>query len=217
MGRGVIKELSYFKSALKYCGMQTDWEIPKRLHRIPKREHHVPSENEIRIMLDDLMPESRLSLLLALLAGLRNEEVYRVGSEHYSQSEGILSIPGSIRKTGTGNVIPVCSMLEDAIMEGASNVGTLVPYSRSVVEHDLKVTCNKLGIAPWYGLQPARRSLVTFAEDAGFAQDSIALVTGHSRRSMVSRYSSGVGRLDLKKTIIESVERRINDGKEVQK
>ena len=53
--------------------------------------------------------------------------------------------------------------------------------------------------------------LCSLAEDAGYPLDTIALVTGHARSSVVSRYSAASGHMDLKRKILEDVERRICD------
>jgi hypothetical protein len=158
---------------------------------------------------------------MALFAGLRDAEVYRVGWECYSQSEGILSVPAAIRKNKVGNVVPVVNTLKKGIDElngftysSASSLGgigstpatgTIIPCSPSIVRAELrKVTHGK-----WTGLQPARRLLVTVAESAGYTSEQISMVTGHARTSMVSRYSHGAEQLELKRRILEDVERRL--------
>jgi integrase len=159
----------------------------------------------------DLSPESRSGLLLALLAGLRDQEVYRVEGQHYSQAEGLLRIPAEIRKTSIGNVVPVVGTLEQGLTHQLSRMraDTIIPLSQSVVRLELR-NATKGWDHPWSGFQPARRALVTWAEDSGFTQDTIALVTGHSRTDVVSRYSAEYGRIELKRAVIESVERRLN-------
>jgi integrase len=152
----------------------------------------------------DLSPETRSGLLLALLAGLRDAEVYRVEVDHYSQADGTLRIPAEIRKNAVGNVVPVVGQLADCVA-----IAPVITCSPSVVRLELRN--HTAGFDhPWSGFQPARRALVTWAEDAGFTQDTIALVTGHARTDIVSRYSAEYGRLELKRAVIESVERRLN-------
>jgi len=152
-----------------------------------------------------------LGLLLALLAGLRDAEVYRVEREHYSPADGTLSIPAEIRKNGVGNIVPVVASLGGAIGGPGKYPGgsTIITPSQSVVRLELR-NATKGFDNSWSGFQPARRALVTWAEDAGFTQDTIALVTGHARTDIVSRYSAEYGRLELKQAVIESVERRLN-------
>jgi len=211
-GRGIAKDLSCLRSALAFSGIQPIWNIPHRLSKIPKKQSYVPQPDEVKALLDGLdYIDSQAGLLLALLAGLRDEEVYRIRYDMIDTEGGILSIPGAIRKTGVDTVVPICNTLHDVIEDsGAIKADDLIiELSKSVIRSDLLATSTRLGIHPWYGFQPARRCLVTWAEDAGFSQDSIALVTGHARSSMVSSYSTSNGRLDLKEKIIEAVEERI--------
>ena len=211
-GRVIAKELSSLRSALKYNSIPVRWQTPKSLSKIPKQVRAVPTDTEVRSLVRDLSPHSRSALLLALLAGLRDAEVYRVEHGHYSQAEGTLSIPAEIRKNRVGNIVPVVASLSGAIggfgkyPEGS----TIITPCQSVVRLEL-VQATREFPRPWSGFQPARRALVTWAEDAGFTQDTIALVTGHARTDIVSRYSAEYGRLELKRSVIESVERRLND------
>jgi integrase len=200
-----------------------DWTIPKKLHRIPKKESYVPTCTDFRRLTDSLGQNASLAVHMALLAGLRDAEVYRVRWEHYhpvlastvDSVVGLLSIPAEIRKNNQGNVVPVVSLLGnmlDTYSKKERNVlpeGTIIPVSKSEIGRELKYVSTTVGIRPWFGLQPARRMLCSLAEDAGYPLDSIALVTGHSRGSMVSRYSAASGHMDLKKEILEAVERRL--------
>ena len=208
--RTIAKELSCLRMALRFCGIVPNWDTPKSVHAIPKKSHWVASPLEVQTLLSGLSPDARLALFLALLAGLRDAEVYRVRVEDYKQSEGILVLPGSIRKTGIGNMVPVVELLRGSIGgSGHHPEGTtIVQASPSSVRLELKNASRQLDHL-WSGLQPARRCLVTWAEDAGFTMDTIALVTGHARGSMTSRYSSEYGRLDIKRRVLESVERRL--------
>jgi len=211
-GRGIAKELSYLRSALNFSGIQPAWNIPHRLSKIPKKQSYVPQPDEVKALLDGLdYIDSKAGLLLALLAGLRDEEVYRVTYDMIDQKMCNMSVPGAIRKTGVDTVVPICETLYDILEESrwTGESDAVIELSKSVIRSDLLATSTRLGIHPWYGFQPARRCLVTWAEDAGFSQDTIALVTGHARASMVSSYSSSNGRLELKRQIIEAVEERI--------
>ena len=210
-GRVIAKELSSLRSALKYNSIPVLWQTPGSLSRIPRQVRAVPTDGDVRSLMRDLSPHSRSALLLALLAGLRDAEVYRVEHGHYSQAEGTLSIPADIRKTGIGNIVPVVASLSGAIGGFGKNPegSTIITTCKSHVKSELMKA--SAGFAhPWYGFQPARRALVTWAEDAGFTQDTIALVTGHARTDIVSRYSAEYGRLELERSVIESVERRLN-------
>ena len=210
-GRGIAKDLSCLRSALAFSGIQPIWNIPHRLSKIPKKQSYVPQPDEVKALLGDVdYVDSTTGLLLALLAGLRDEEIYRVTWDMFDDEGMTLKIPGAIRKTGIDSVVPVCNMLhEQLILDSCRPGGNVIQLCRSTIRNDLMTATKRLDIHPWYGFQPARRCLVTWAEDAGFSQDSIALVTGHARSSMVSSYSTSNGRLDLKEKIIEAVEERI--------
>ncbi len=218
-GRTIAKELSCLRSALKFSGINPLWEIPKSLSKIPKRQAVVPTPEEFVALYHETdYFDTGIAMLLALLAGLRNDEVYRVTYDMIDENANCISIPGDIRKTGTSNLIPICNLLYEELANEIWE-GSIVTLSKSCIASDLRSACKSLGIKPWYGLQPARRCLVTWAEDAGYSQDTIALVTGHTRSSMVSNYSSANGRLALKLEILEAVAKRIEkgvrDGKEI--
>jgi integrase len=214
IGRGIIKELTCLRSAIHYYQGDTSWHIPKFLYRLPKQAAHIPTDMECRSMLASLSPNASLALLMAALAGLRDAEVYRMTWDCYAQSEGILRIPAEVRKTNSVNVVPVVTLLSDAFhacSESDSHCARLrhsraiVDVSSSIVKQELKnVTGGK-----WYGLQPARRYLVTTLEDVGFHPDHIAYITGHSRKHMASRYSHGSEQLELKRRMLEHVEARL--------
>ncbi|MCK5018324.1 MAG: hypothetical protein KAS32_14800 [Candidatus Peribacteraceae bacterium] len=212
-GRTIIKELSVLRYALAFVYTDADWIIPKKLYRIPKKESYVPTVAEYKKLVAALSPNAALAVSMALLAGLRDEEVYRVRWEHYSPSERLLSIPASIRKTNKGNVVPVVDTLE--FLLGAASPGarrsTIIPCCKTVINPELVRVSSEVGIPKWAGLQPARRLFCTLAEDAGWGSDQIALITGHVRTSMVSRYSAANGRLELKRQILEDVERMVGE------
>ena len=88
----------------------------------------------------------------------------------------------------------------------------MVPMYRGQVESELKKVSRSNGLPLIRGFQVFRRVLCTVAEDAGWGQDSIALITGHSRTSMVSRYTQSSGRMELKRKILEDVEQRVMGG-----
>ena len=208
-GRTIIKELNALRYALEELHLPIEWHVPRHLGRLPKKESYVPTCTDFHKLTDSLGQNARLAVLMAALAGLRNEEVYRVKWKHYSQAERLLSVPAEIRKTNQSNLVPVVDTLDRVLRREMKAIGTIIPVSKSVIRGDLQRVSKQAGIHVWTGLQPARRLLVTLAEDAGYGSDQIALVTGHARTSMPSRYSSANGRLDLKRQILEDVERRV--------
>lgn len=212
----IIKELSCLRAALLYVNVVPEWRIPKKLHRIPKKESYVPTVQEFRKLVDSLPRDASLAVHMALLAGLRDEEVYRVTWDCYTPLEGTLRIPQEIRKTSISNLVPVVETLKIALdtqfKEGyalPTATGTIIYPTRRAISADLVRVSNEVGIRTWYGLQPARRLLCTLAEDCGYSQDTISLVTGHKRNSVVSRYSAASGHMELKREILENVERRL--------
>ena len=207
-GRSIIKELSCLRWALIRFNIIPEWSIPKHLHRIPKKESYVPTVDDYHRLSSELPPEGTRALRMALYAGLRDQEVYRVGWECYAPLEGILRIPAGVRKTNSSNVVPVVYSLSSRLSP-PQLTGKIVSQSQSVIKGALRGASRRAGIRPWFGLQPARRLFVTLAEDGGYSQDTIALITGHSRQSMVSRYSGGTGRLELKRKVIKYVEGRL--------
>ncbi len=207
-GRGIIKELTVLRNACSYAGLPSNWTIPKTLTRLPKRDSYTPTCGEVRTILSNTHPIVRRGALLAIYGGLRDTECHRIGWDAYDVRGGILCVPGAIRKTGHDNTLPVVQSL-------ASNLspvedGKMVPMYRGQVESELKKSSRRAGLPLVRGFQVFRRVLCTVAEDAGWGQDSIALITGHARTSMVSRYSSSNGRMELKRKILEGVERRLN-------
>ena len=213
-GRGITKELSCLRSALQSAHIVPDWAIPRQLYRIPKKESYVPNCREFRKLVDNLTQNASLAVHMALLSGLRDAEVYRVRWEHYNAVERLLSIPAEIRKNNQGNVVPVVDLLGNALDTHYKESldlpdWTIIPCYPREVKSELRRVSTAIGIRPWYGLQPCRRLLCSLAEDAGYPLDTIALVTGHSRGSMVSRYSAAAGHMDLKREILEYVEQRL--------
>lgn len=206
-GRSIIKELSCLRWALARFNIIPGWSIPRHLHRIPKKESYVPTVADFHALSTELPPEGTRALRMALYAGLRDQEVYRVGWECYTPSEAILRIPACIRKTNNGNVVPVVYSLSSRLFPTQST-GNIVSQSQSVIKCDLRAASRRAAIKTWFGLQPARRLFCTLAEDE-FSQDTIALITGHARQSMVSRYSGSTGRLELKRKVLEYVEWRL--------
>lgn len=208
-GRTIAKELGIFKQALRHAGVYPLWTIPRWIHRLRPLERSVPSPSELLVLTTRLIPEAKLGVFLSLLAGVRNEEAFRVTWEMVDFDSRVIKLPAHIRKCGPSNTLPLSDTLSDALMEGEPGTGDepVINVSKSVVLANLR-RCSSDLETTWYGYQPARRCLVTWAEDAGYTQDTISLVTGHARTSMVSRYSSGNGRLELKRKVIEDVERR---------
>ena len=207
-GRAIIAELNCLRRAMHRFHINADWVIPKWLSRIPKRELYVPSVDDYHRLCSELPSEAIKAVRMALFGGLRDQEVYRVGWSCYTHSDALLRIDGAIRKTGTTNVVPVVESLESCLSP-VQSCGVIVERSKSAVKCDLSRASRSTGIQPWSGLQPARRLFVTLAEDE-FDHDTIALITGHKRMSMASRYSSGHGHLPLKRKVLEYVEGRLN-------
>ena len=207
-GRTIAKELGILRQALRHAGVTPAWSIPRWISRLTPLERPVPATREVQVLLGRLGPGAKLGVLLALLAGIRNEEAFRVTWDMIHLEDNLINIPARIRKVGPGNTVPLSGMLKDSLIGEPVGYEPIINVSKSMVLADLR-RCSRDLRTTWYGLQPARRCLVTWAEDAGHSQDTISLVTGHARTSMVSRYSSGAGRLDLKRTVIEDVERRL--------
>jgi integrase len=211
-GRTIIKELNALRYALDEFHLPIEWRVPRHLSRLPKRESHVPTAAEYRKLMQSLPPTASLAASMAVFAGLRDSEVPRIGWDAYKPAESLLCVPAAIRKTNVGNVVPVVENLRgrfDAALSSPHSNGTIIPDSPSVIRAELQKASRHAGIKPWSGLQPARRLLVTLAEDAGYGSDQISLVTGHARTSMASRYTSTQGRLELKRRILEDVEARL--------
>jgi len=210
-GRGIIAELNTLRYAFNEHHIPIEWDVPRKLHRIPKKQRHVPDVQEYKHLLCGIGLESRLAVSLALLAGLRDQEAYRIGWDNWNGSEGILVIPAAIRKNKVENVLPVVNTLQKELaslsgMRSTATAGsTIISLSPSVIRQELRRGSG----GKWSGLQPARRLLVTTAESAGYDSDTISLVTGHARSKTVSRYSHGAEQLELKRRILEDVESRL--------
>jgi len=213
-GRVIAKELGIVRQMLRWHGVRVDWDTPRWISRLRPLERPVPSPRDLRVLTTRLGLEAKLGVFLALLGGLRNEEVYKLTWNDVRFVDGTLTIPAEIRKCGPTNVIPLCDTLYDLLVATCGNDRNdpLIRHSKSAILAELRRHSRHDRMPTWYGLQPARRCLVTWAEDAGYTQDTISLVTGHARSAMVSRYSSGSGRLELKRKIIEDVERRYLNG-----
>lgn len=215
-GRGIIAELACLRNALQHVQMVPDWNIPRFLYRLPKKMPYIPTPMEYRSLLHHVSPDTALAIDLALYAGLRNAEVYRVPVDCYTQSDAILRIPASIRKITIANDIPVVGSLKFRLDTKISEIGlprapvcvdsgVFVGSSKSVVSNELRRGSN----GKIFGLQPFRRLFVTMAEDIGYDPEHISLITGHKRSSMVARYAYGSSQLELKRKVLEDVEQRL--------
>lgn len=209
-GRVIAKELGRLRSAFVMQNIQIGWTIPRSLSAIQKKDRYTPTSAEVKDILSRVPSATRVAILLCALAGFRPKEAFR--AEH----RDIMTIPGKSglliynrsRKTGVKTICPACSMLIAGIAQHETFPYRDIPIieaSESAVNTAVRTASG----GKIRGLQAFRRYLVTTAEDAGFAFDQIALVTGHKRSSMTSRYSSPHGHMDLKLKIIESVERSL--------
>ena len=206
-GRSIIAELNCLRRALARFHIDPQWNIPRWLQRIPKQERYVPTVDDYHRLLVECPPETIKAVRMALLGGLRDQEVFRVLWQAYSHRSALMTIDATIRKTNSTNVIPIVKSLSDSLTPPKDS-GEMVERSQSAVKNDLRTASKRAGIHTWHGLQPARRLFVTLAEDE-FDHDTISLITGHRRMSMASRYSSGYGHIPLKRKVIEYVERRL--------
>ena len=212
-GRGIIAELNVLHYAFNEFHYPISWSVSKKLYRIPKQERHVPSVGEFSRIYQNSTPVTKSALSMAIYCGLRDGEVYRVGWDSFDHISSLFHVFAAIRKNKVGNVLPVVNTLKkDLSSLGLAGVipatGSIIPVSKSVIKAELgRHSGGKI-----VGLQPFRRLLVSLAEDAGYHQDQIALVTGHARTHMTSRYSHGAEQLELKRKILESVEQRIMNG-----
>jgi len=209
-GRGIIAELNVLRYALHEHHIQIEWNVPRKLHRIPKQQRYVPSALEYLTLLGKIGPESRLAANLALYAGLRTEEVFRLQNGCYDTIRGIVTIPASIRKNKVENVLPVVNTLKKDL-SSLVNLGS-TPATGSIIlcPASVRSELRRKSAGKICGLQPFRRLLVCTAESIGYDSDTISLVTGHARTKMVSRYSHGAEQLELKRRILEDVESRLS-------
>lgn len=205
-GRTIIKELKQLRYAQVYSGIDATWSIPRSLSHIPRQERYTPTPDVMRRLLPELSQNCRLAVLLASLAGLRPKEVLRVTHEDYDRLRAVLTIQQAIRKCGGSNAVPVCTILAQSITDGS---GPLVTGTSKDIDNELYRVSKRMKMPHIRGLQAFRRFLVSQAEDAGYYFEQIALVTGHTRSSMASRYSNPNGHMELKRKIIEDVERTL--------
>ena len=208
-GRGIIAELNVLRYAFNEHHIPIEWSVPKKLYRIPKKQRYIPSTEEYQKLIHSVSPESRLAASMAVFAGLRDQEVFRVGWEHWNDSRGLLVVPASIRKNKVENVLPVVNTLKKDL-SSLVNLGS-TPATGSIIlcPASVRSELRRKSAGKICGLQPFRRLLVVTAESAGYDSDTISLVTGHARTKMVSRYSHGAEQLELKRQILEDVERRL--------
>ena len=200
-GRVIAKELSRLRSALTFQGLDCSWTIPRSLSSIPKKEKYVPSSEEVWNILKQSSHETGLAISLCALAGFRPGEINNLWDYRPESKE----ITIHDRKSGQKNCIPVCKKVEAELINNVFDDSVIAVHS------EIKADLRRLSNGKIRGLQAFRRWFVTTAEDKGWSFDQIALVTGHSRKSMTSRYSDSKpdAHMDLKRKIIESVEEEL--------
>ena len=203
-GKGIKEEINYLKSALKKSRVVYNWYTPHDLITCKTPDLYMPTDAEFKAIWDVASSDCRDIITMVMFLGLRPMETVRLNNSMINIAENTIDIPAEARKCNRANRIPITATLR-AMMDRrrVDLMGSLFKRTSRETKREMK----KAGVL-WKGFRPFRRAMVSWAEDAGFSLDQIALVTGHTRGGMTARYSDTVGKLDLKREVLEAVESR---------
>ncbi len=203
---GVKKELGFLLYAYKSNGISPGWYIPN-IKKPKTSVAYMPTDSEFKETWEFLKENERAIVRLIIFGGLRPEETYLVEPYMFDIEDAIFKIPGEIRKTKTPNNVPITPELTDAL--NTDFVKRMHPSERKRVSSAAARRARRNGVT-FHGFRPFRRVLVSWAEDAGHPINMIALLTGHKRSGMTARYSDPVGKLIVKRDILNSIQYRFN-------
>jgi integrase len=206
VGRGILYELGRLRAVLRHGNISTILNTPRKLQGLSKKERHVPSDSDAALIYNYGNRKVQRAIALALFAGMRHEEVFKLRPEHVDLEARTITITEDIRKTHTKHVLPIGDLLFAHLSETWLGMGS------KTVENALRRLSNQLegsGLSrPWRGLQPARRLLMVWGGEAGYA-GVMHLISGHKPTGMEWRYTHSQGYMELKKEIIAAVENRL--------
>jgi integrase len=146
---------------------------------------------------------AQVAVGLCLLAGLRASEAAAATADWVQGDE----LHVRVRKTGTANRTAIVPTL-GAILP---KEGKLVQASENEVCQALRTASRLAGITPAYtGPGAFRHHCATWAHEAGYTQEQVALLLAHKRPGVTGRYLHAQA-IGLKREILLRVERTLTD------
>jgi len=205
IGAGVVKSVPRELEALRRI-TEGSFSIPENARRLSKsvqKRGYQPSPQEFAKTYLHLHGDTRLAVLLALFLGLRCHEVLRL---RWDMLGDVAVIPGSIRKVSKDCQLPIVETLRRELTGGE---GLVIGLTRHQINNQIQKASEAAQVPSWKGLQKVRSLLCIMAEER-FEADTVALVTTHSRKSMVATYTgtTAYGFMDRKLEVLRFVEKR---------
>jgi hypothetical protein len=179
------------------------WSVPKLVQDNAQKPNRSDSEivDAYRIMGD--RPDVQRAILTALLTALRPSDVHGLSSSDLV--DGVLLV-GMRKRRGSPIAIPVVPTLA-AAFDGitgqlvASANATKGAFQRSLIG--------------WHGVGHLRATAATWASEAGFSDEEVDVLLGHSQWTLARRHYIRSTRLvladpdlELRKKMLEAVEKR---------
>jgi integrase len=181
----VLLELKLLRSWCRAAGVPTNWELPPL--RLKRRERYCPPDDEVAKMylgLTDL-PMQR-AFLLALLAGMRPAEVFRL---QWPAFRGRYTLVVPAEKTGTETPVWVTMTLRSLLLNQRGTHGPVIDISPTTVRGRLSRLSRKLGLEhEWSGLVYLRHACATWALDAGITEREVDAVLSHAAGGILRRH-----------------------------
>lgn len=179
------------------------WSVPKLVQDKTQKPNRSDSEivDVYRIMAD--RPDVQRAILTALLTALRPSDVHSLSSSDLV--DGVLLV-GMQKRRGSPIAIPVVATLATAF-ENIS--GTLVASAGAT-----KAAFQR-SLIGWHGVGHLRATAATWASEAGFPDEEIDVLLGHSQWTLARRHYIRSTRLvladpnlELRRKMLEAVEKR---------
>lgn len=201
--RTVHKELVVLSSFIRgTVGVSyLTWSIPKLVAPDQNAPTSIPTDKELVTVYHTLAPRPDIqrAFLLGLLTGLRTGDVHRLNSQDITK--GVI-ISGMRKRRGQPITIPLVKTLQ-AALEGVE--GSLTCSTNGTKMYLQRHT-------DWNGLGHLRAVCATWASQAGFGDEDVSILLGHSRWSVARKHYIRAQTVDpfvaLRKKMLVKVEAR---------
>lgn len=212
--RAITTELKLLRTVVRHVVGESalTWQLPALA--VPPAAKVLPPDAEIRAVWNALAgrEDIRTAIMLGVLTGMRASDVLRAGPEW--RDGALLAVPMQ-KRHGLVNVVPLVPTLTARLdaLHGAHYAPCTASSIKMVLQRMTRPRKQREAppvatVRPWHGIGHLRHICATWAAQAGHDEEGVGMVLGHAGRSVARRHYITDEGIDIKRKVLESVEKR---------
>ena len=209
------KEVNFVRYVQEFLGIPVNWVAPRHyFSRSGKRVSYVPTDAEFVALWNECDKQCRALIAACIFGGLRKSEVSRMKRGFVDEANGVLNIPGEVRKTSRPNRLPLSSVLYGSLQRAGclswrpAEEPLFRFLGKDLPTHRIRTAAKRAGIArSMKGFQVFRRLLLRWLTELGYAEAERSMITGHVPVNSASVYADNPeGYMEIKTNMLLALE-----------